>query len=117
MALLIEVRLKSLEHPPVDGVTLRFDMPCPVRRRRVKHTSFAADCSGKGVNTDHLALEDLQNPGEDPPLFDCEYVELPGHSGSFRRAWLRTKKKPPTDSDTHTQQRQLAGDMPMRRHH
>jgi hypothetical protein len=62
-----------------------------------RDTSLDVVCiAGEGVNTDHLAFEDLENAGERPPLIGCDYTECPGHSGSFRREWLRAKKKPPT---------------------
>jgi hypothetical protein len=44
------------------------------------------------VNADHLAFEYLKNAGEQLPLRGCEYVELPGHIGSFQRD-VRNKEK------------------------
>jgi hypothetical protein len=44
------------------------------------------------VDADPLAFKDLENAREQPPLFGCVYMKLPGHSGSFLREWLRAQK-------------------------
>ncbi len=46
---------------------------------------FAVRFAGEGADANHLAFENLENAREQPPLFGCVYMKLPGHSGSFWR--------------------------------